>query len=206
MKNRSCVWCNDIFTPTSPNQRYCTSKCRRLGGHAARNKQHLCETCDSTLDVVHGNSRYCSLECKREAANSRRRSKERVKTNRCKACNSLYTWPTGRGGVIKYCSVECKRLATKAERQGLTPKQYTQMREHCNYRCEICGRSEKELGQVLCADHDHACCDTWKWCGKCIRGLLCNDCNSGLGYFRDNSARLAGAIEYLKRHEERDKI
>jgi len=39
-------------------------------------------------------------------------------------------------------------------------------------------------------DHDHAT-------GK-IRGILCNECNRGLGYFRDNSTALESAAIYLK--------
>jgi hypothetical protein len=32
---------------------------------------------------------------------------------------------------------------------------------------------------------------------------LCNNCNSGLGYFSDNVSVLVGAIEYLERFHKR---
>jgi len=37
-------------------------------------------------------------------------------------------------------------------------------------------------------------------CGKCIRGLLCTSCNSGLGMFSDDVERLISAISYLQKH------
>jgi len=42
----------------------------------------------------------------------------------------------------------------------------------------------------LCVDHCHIT-------GK-FRGLLCTQCNSGLGYFKDNEEILLNAIEYLR--------
>jgi hypothetical protein len=30
-----------------------------------------------------------------------------------------------------------------------------------------------------------------------VRGLLCSNCNLGLGYFKDNPKYLEGAIKYL---------
>jgi len=41
-------------------------------------------------------------------------------------------------------------------------------------------------------DHDHASGD--------FRGMLCDNCNSGLGRFKDDVTRLESAINYLKRH------
>ncbi len=47
-------------------------------------------------------------------------------------------------------------------------------------------------------DHDHSCCPGDESCGKCIRGLLCHDCNVGSGLFDDDPVKLQGHADYLK--------
>lgn len=59
-----------------------------------------------------------------------------------------------------------------------------------NKRCAIC---DKPFGK-FCVDHDHA---TTK-----VRGLLCPNCNVGLGMFKDNALFLKQAISYLEMAKE----
>lgn len=35
-----------------------------------------------------------------------------------------------------------------------------------------------------------------------VRGILCNECNRGLGYFHDNKETLMNAIKYLSEDEQ----
>jgi len=69
-------------------------------------------------------------------------------------------------------------------------------------RCAICRSTDPKThhGQWH-IDHDHACCpDIVKHtCGKCVRGLLCQKCNLGIGLFDDDADRLEAAIRYLRR-------
>jgi len=62
--------------------------------------------------------------------------------------------------------------------------------------CAICGLIN-ENGRMLAVDHDHSCCPGDRSCGKCVRKLLCGDCNMGLGKFKDDVELLAKAISYL---------
>jgi hypothetical protein len=55
--------------------------------------------------------------------------------------------------------------------------------------CAICGAKPK--GKRLAMDHDHKT-------GK-IRGLLCMQCNTALGKFRDDTKLLKKAIRYLEK-------
>lgn len=88
----------------------------------------------------------------------------------------------------------------------MTPEEYDEMLRKQNGRCAICGETESRTsskfgnGAHFHVDHDHACCNGPKSCGKCIRGLLCSDCNTGLGLFRDSTERLRAAGEYLEAH------
>jgi hypothetical protein len=66
--------------------------------------------------------------------------------------------------------------------------------------CAICGATEPGGRGTFHVDHDHGCCagTNRKTCGSCVRGLLCNGCNIGLGAFADDTTRLAAAIAYLQ--------
>jgi len=65
-----------------------------------------------------------------------------------------------------------------------------ELKKEQNFGCAICGITEEETKKSFCVDHDHKT-------GK-VRGLLCNNCNHGLGLFKDNTLFLARAINYLK--------
>lgn len=67
-------------------------------------------------------------------------------------------------------------------RQGITKNFYEAMSLEQAGRCAICKRARK-----LVIDHDHACCPTkGRSCGKCIRGLLCDGCNTKLGWMENH--------------------
>lgn len=66
-----------------------------------------------------------------------------------------------------------------------------------NGLCAICGHPETSRYRRLSVDHDH---NTGK-----IRGLLCSGCNSGLGRFKDDPARVERALLYLTKHQMRGK-
>ena len=56
-------------------------------------------------------------------------------------------------------------------------------------RCRICKQKEAK-GRLLSLDHSHKTQE--------VRGLLCKNCNIGLGHFRDSVKLLKKAIKYLR--------
>ena len=82
---------------------------------------------------------------------------------------------------------------------GITIEDYNNLLDQQNNCCAICG-GVNEDGKALSIDHDHSCCPGRKSCGKCVRQILCNSCNSMLGYARDDIEILEAAKKYLERH------
>jgi Recombination endonuclease VII len=81
---------------------------------------------------------------------------------------------------------------------NLTHEQFlARVEDQCG-KCTICGHVP-ESPYDFHVDHDHRCCPGKKSCGKCIRGLLCDKCNRGLGYFGDDPQVLRQAADYVAR-------
>jgi protein-arginine kinase activator protein McsA len=76
---------------------------------------------------------------------------------------------------------------------NLTLAEYNHIFSLQNGLCAICGKKCK-TGQRLAVDHNHKT-------GK-IRGLLCRNCNTGIGFFSDEISLLVNAISYLKEHSD----
>ena len=76
---------------------------------------------------------------------------------------------------------------------NLTLEQWNEMFNAQNGCCKICGKHQSELKIRLAVDHNH---ETGK-----IRGLLCDGCNRGIGYFQESQEALVKAADYLKDNE-----
>lgn len=79
---------------------------------------------------------------------------------------------------------------------GLTVEQFEAMYLDQNGLCAVCG---KRMTDRDChVDHDHNSKE--KSLRQQVRGLLCSNCNTGLGMFKDSVRLLALAIVYLEAH------
>jgi len=103
-------------------------------------------------------------------------------------------------------SPENRFSRTLREKYKLTVDEYNHILEAQMNGCALCRREfTKSGGTKPNIDHDHTCCSGRYTCGQCLRGVLCHDCNTGLGKLGDSKASLMRAVEYvsqkLKRQE-----
>ena len=89
---------------------------------------------------------------------------------------------------VKY--PERTRSSNLKQKYGITQNDYDKTLNMQNNKCAICERDMNEYGKIFCVDHNHTT-------GK-VRGLLCDPCNYGLGFYEKHSDKY---IEYLKKHE-----
>lgn len=77
-------------------------------------------------------------------------------------------------------------------RHKITKEFYEDLLSKYLGKCWIC----KDLAATN-IDHDHNCCSGSYSCGKCVRGILCNNCNTAIGLLKDELSTLKSAIDYL---------
>ena len=85
----------------------------------------------------------------------------------------------------------CHKRGTRERTYGIAWEEFESMWKSQKQRCAICSGKFNDQSEAS-VDHDHK---TNK-----VRGLLCNNCNNGLGRFMDNIKYLEAAISYLKTH------
>jgi hypothetical protein len=82
------------------------------------------------------------------------------------------------------------RLRSQVKLYGLTIELYEELYKKQGGLCAICNSWKKRLH----VDHDH---NTGK-----VRSLLCGNCNSALGLFKESSELLSMASAYLQAHNQ----
>jgi hypothetical protein len=118
-----------------------------------------------------------------------KRSKESIKNNPDRLAK-LREWQ-------KRYREKNRRALSDGERKrrfGITPQEYEKRFNSQNGVCAICFNPETatRLGKIKALSVDH--------CHKtgAIRGLLCSDCNTGIGKLKDDPKVLQSAIRYLE--------
>ncbi len=114
----------------------------------------------------------------------------------CKQIKPLYEFAVkarARKMAESFC-LQCQRTREYKRKYGITISEYEELLKQQNNKCAICGTTDPCKSRVnFCVDHDH------KKKKDSVRGLLCDDCNRGLGAFDDDPERLVAAAGYLLR-------
>jgi hypothetical protein len=115
----------------------------------------------------------------------------------CAGCQTFVLLEDCSGSRCRACTSIAQHLGRLRNEFGIDPATYHHLFELQAGRCAICRGRPKTAR--LAVDHDHACCKTPPFCGKCTRGLLCSRCNHELlGAAHDSLQVLENAVKYLK--------
>lgn len=114
-----------------------------------------------------------------------------METKQCNKCaeskpltefNKHKTTKDGYGTYCKECYNKQTLLAKHLKRYGMSTEEIADLKKA---GCELCGSLDN-----LHIDHNHST--------NIVRGVLCTNCNRGLGHFKDSPDLLKKAVEYLE--------
>jgi hypothetical protein len=149
--------------------------------------------------VIDGNKTCTKCMVKKDLSDFSRDNRSKCGLQaRCKACYRLYDSARADYRRNKPGAHDKAHGRYLNRTYGLSRDEYANILLTQDGRCAICRTDTPgEIIKEWAVDHDHACCPGKKSCGKCVRGLLCRACNSGIGALKDNVDVLYKAIEYL---------
>lgn len=136
---------------------------------------------------------YCK-KCCAAAIKSSNTNKSNTTHKRCAGCHQwlphecFYKCQANPDNLSTYCK-ECARNEKYKKLYKITTEDYNILLKKQNGKCKICQTNNGAYR--LSVDHCHLT-------GK-IRGILCQNCNHGLGFFKDETYFLTNAIKYLNR-------
>lgn len=105
----------------------------------------------------------------------------------CRACSTLNVADWRQANPVKVQLSNEKQRGRYKSRQGVAEEQYGLMLDQQNGVCAGC--LSPPVSKRLAIDHNHIT-------GQ-IRGLLCSNCNLGIGLLKEDSEIMARLIQYL---------
>lgn len=85
-------------------------------------------------------------------------------------------------------------------RYGITLEQRAQMAIDQQGLCYLCAEPLPSDTRKVHTDHDRMCCPgKKKSCGKCVRGLACEGCNTGIGLLGEDPDRIRRVADNLEK-------
>lgn len=112
-------------------------------------------------------------------------NKKGARHPRCKDCRS--SEQRQRYGVTREYQLSRRLSETRKQIYNISQEDFESLLEQQDGRCAICS----SVLQKPCIDHCHS---TSK-----VRGILCQNCNTGLGMFNDSPSNLRKAADYIEK-------
>ena len=108
----------------------------------------------------------------------------------------LFSYPPVYKNILEYRKSDIYKKSKKYKeskfktylkrKYRISPEEYSELLQQRNGVCDIC----KMLQKKLVIDHNHIT--------GMVRGVLCHNCNKGIGFLKDNTTILNNAIKYLE--------
>lgn len=138
-----------------------------------------CKTCNESMQVI------------------RNKNLSRGWIWQCKGCSSRITMRRYRELPEYREQIKANAIRRKCARYGLSVKQAVLIWEKQGKACAICSKqlpspaSCSKNSKDVHIDHCHGT--------GIVRGVLCSNCNRGLGYFKDSVVLFSAAIDYVNK-------
>jgi hypothetical protein len=149
--------------------------------------------------------KYCSTRCKYQGGEQMKVNRAAIST-RCCPCGSTDVARVGKP-VCPACRKDPRTSESNKARErrrilrlyNISQTDWDAMVARQGNCCAIC-RTDKPggRGESWAIDHDHRCCPGKGSCGRCVRALLCTNCNLTIGYAGDDPARLRAMAAYIE--------
>jgi len=154
----------------------------------------LCASCD--VEIFRYKTRLCD-ECRRSRKRKRKRLEKAVARARNPEKFAAAKAAQRKNSILRQrrddpIAYQLKNKNRKLrEKYGITLAQRAQLIIDQDNRCKVCEISFDDIKpQNAHIDHDHAT--------RVVRGILCSNCNLGIGNFRDSIKSLERAIIYIR--------
>jgi len=186
----ACPNCTTEYIATGTSHKCCTPKCQAEWNNKNIPKEQRCRMCKDVLAIGLFSFRHDTgkhmRSCQACIFKQKRKNHPYVPQIRSKMNSKDYATMLKHNLRYNY---------------DMTVEEYQKLWKKQEGKCAICKLTSEETSNRctrLFVDHCHTTQE--------VRGLLCQQCNMGIGAFKDNGSLLIAAMRYLKQDEELDEL
>ena len=144
--------------------------------------QKTCLECGSDFLAKDNRRIYCGKSCSATSTNrtSPKRKAKKKSIDEIRERKREYLKEYRRKNPEK--AVAQRRREKLKYYYKMTLEEYDSLLSSQGGVCFLCNTHPGD-GKNLSVDHDHRCCPGRRSCGKCVRALLCVNCNNKMGWY-----------------------